>query len=603
MKNILKISGREVKRFRTRFSGGSRLVFLAIIAVALAVAYLLAQQGLTLSNGIYTVGESSSSPAIQDSRFNVVIVGPADGMQMLNNGNLDAYIDGESVYLSNRMRSQYAGGALKQYLGKVELGRLIDNYDINQSFPLRIEVNYLPAPAGSSTAVTATAPPIASTPAQTSAVATPVATLISSASQPVPTVAADTSTAVKEQIEEMQGGSSQKFKAQFVSDKEIIVPSLMNPPIPLSQVILAFMYIVPIFFLGIFFNSSFMEEKTNRKLNILMSTPVTPFEIIVGKMLPYAGFSLLLVVAITLFLGGDVLLALAIFIPVILFIFAIYLMVALVYRTFKDQTFFSMAAVTFVTGYLVLPALFTGINSLSYISPLTLAVQMYRGETFTLSQYLLSTAPMFLVFVLSLFIGVRIFNEEYLMGFGPLYRKVADAFYLTINKNHMYVSITLLSLLLIPVVFMLELIIVILSTMIPVDLPQLTFLAILLVFIVIVEELAKSSGIAVLIEHKNTTSTGQILILSFLSAFGFFIGEKALLYLSLSIISNNILMEAIGSANLLIIPLIAHFVFTSIVCLGTKKFGMKYYPYALIAGSFVHFIYNFYILSMQMGMI
>jgi ABC-type Na+ efflux pump permease subunit len=401
----------------------------------------------------------------------------------------------------------------------------------------------------------------------------------------------------------MQSGGSQKFKAQFVSDKEIIVPSLMNPPIPLSQVILAFMYIVPIFFLGIFFNSSFMEEKTNRKLNILMSTPVTPFEIIVGKMLPYAGFSLLMVVAITLFLGGDVLLALAIFIPVIMFIFAIYLMVALVYRTFKDQTFFSMAAVTFVTGYLVLPALFTGINSLSYISPLTLAVQMYRGETFTLSQYLLSTAPMFLVFVLSLFIGVRIFNEEYLMGFGPLYRKVADAIYLAINKNHMYVSITLLSLLLIPVVFMLELIIVILSTMIPVDLPQLTFLAILLVFIVIVEELAKSSGIAVLLEHKNATSTRQMLILSFLSAFGFFIGEKALLYLSLSTISNNVLMEAIGSANLLIIPLIAHFVFTAIVCLGTKKFGMKYYPYALIVGSFVHFIYNFYILSMQMGMV
>jgi hypothetical protein len=310
-----------------------------------------------------------------------------------------------------------------------------------------------------------------------------------------------------------------------------------------------------------------------------------------------------MVVAITLFLGGDVLLALAIFIPVIMFIFAIYLMVALVYRTFKDQTFFSMAAVTFVTGYLVLPALFTGINSLSYISPLTLAVQMYRGETFTLSQYLLSTAPMFLVFVLSLFIGVRIFNEEYLMGFGPLYRKVADAIYLAINKNHMYVSITLLSLLLIPVVFMLELIIVILSTMIPVDLPQLTFLAILLVFIVIVEELAKSSGIAVLLEHKNATSTRQMLILSFLSAFGFFIGEKALLYLSLSTISNNVLMEAIGSANLLIIPLIAHFVFTAIVCLGTKKFGMKYYPYALIVGSFVHFIYNFYILSMQMGMV
>jgi len=184
-------------------------------------------------------------------------------------------------------------------------------------------------------------------------------------------------------------------------------------------------------------------------------------------MLPYIVFSLALVIAITLALGGDLLLALAIFLPIILFIFAIYLMVALVYRTFKDQTFFSMAAMTFVIGYLVLPALFTGINDVSYISPLTLAVQMYRGESFSLAQYALSTAPMYLVFGVAMFIGVRIFNEEYLLGFGPLYRKLADAIYLAIDQNHLYVSIGLISLLMIPAVFMVQMIIAILSLMIP----------------------------------------------------------------------------------------------------------------------------------------
>ena len=148
---------------------------------------------------------------------------------------------------------------------------------------------------------------------------------------------------------------------------------------------------------------------------------------------------------------------------------------------------------------------------------------------------------------------------------------------------------------------MIELIIVVLSTMIPVSLPTMMLLSILLVFCVIVEELAKSSGIVMLIEHKIAGSTKQILVLSFLSAFGFFIGEKVLMYLSLSIISSNVLMEALGSANLLLIPLIAHFVFTAVICLGTKKFGVKYYPYALIAGAFLHFLYDFVILSQQMG--
>ncbi len=590
MKNIITVAGHEVKRFRTRFRGGSRLVFLVIIAIALVIAYLVGQQGLTLSKGIYTIGESSGGPAITDGRFNVMTMDQSDGIRMLNSGSIDAYVINESVILNGRMRSQYAGGALKQYLNKLELGRLIDDYDVNQSFPLRIQVNYLPAAA--TTSGTITSNPLAS------AAASPTVT---GSVQPIPTVVADTSSAVKAQISAMQNGSEQKFTAQFVSDQEIIIPSLMNPPIPLSQVILAFLYIVPIFFLGIFFNSSFMEEKINRKLNILMSTPVTPFDIIAGKMLPYVSFSLLMVVAITLFLGGDILLSLAIFIPVILFIFAIYLMVALLYRTFKDQTFFSMAAVTFVTGYLVLPALFTGINSLCYISPLTLAVQMYRGESFTLAQYALSTIPMILVFLLSIYIGVRIFNEEYLMGYGPLYRKIGDAFYLAIDRGHPYLSILMLGLFLIPAVFMIELIIVVLSTMIPVSLPTMMLLSILLVFCVFVEELAKSSGIIMLIEHKIAGSAKQILVLSFLSAFGFFVGEKVLMYLSMSIISSNVLMEALGSANLLVIPLIAHFVFTAVICLSTKKFGVKYYPYALVAGAFLHFLYDFYILSQQMG--
>ncbi len=160
-----------------------------------------------------------------------------------------------------------------------------------------------------------------------------------------------------------------EFKAEFASQGEVIVPSLMTPPIPLAQVLLAFAYILPIFFISIFFTSGFLEEKLGRKINVLLSAPVTPFQIIIGKMLPYIGYSLLIVVLITLVLHGNLLLALAIFLPVILFIFAIYLGVALQYRTFKDQTFFSLVAVTGITGYLVFPAMFVGINDLSYISP------------------------------------------------------------------------------------------------------------------------------------------------------------------------------------------------------------------------------------------
>ena len=173
----------------------------------------------------------------------------------------------------------------------------------------------------------------------------------------------------------------------------------MNPPLPLAQVIITFLYVVPVFFISLFFTSSFTEEKVSRKLIVLLSAPVTRLQVIMGKMLPYLVYSIAVIIAITLVLGGNILLGLAIFTPVMLFIFAIYLMVALTYRTFKDLTFFSVLALSIITVYLVGPAMFTGVSDLSYISPLTLAVEMYRGEPFGVSEYFLATTPLWLIFL------------------------------------------------------------------------------------------------------------------------------------------------------------------------------------------------------------
>lgn len=603
MNTILVIAKRELKRFRSRFSGSSRLVLALVLIAAMVLTYFVSQQGFVLSKDIYTIGSSPGSVNIKDDRFNVLILSQQDGYALLYDERIDLYIDNSRVITRNDERSQYAAGALKQYLEKAELNELIGSSDIDRAFPLRIEVNYLNYTENSGPIIggsglegnipgpTSSIPSATKPPAVTS---TPGGYTPTMAPTKLPVVPGESDSALRDQIKEIEnitGGSM--FKAEFVSDKEIIIPSLMNPPIPLVQVIIAFVYIVPIFFISIFFTSSFMDEKTNRKLNILMSTPAKPLDIIIGKLLPYFIFSLALVVGMTLFLGGDLFLALAIFLPVILFIFSIYLMVALFYRTFKDQTFFSMTAITFVTGYLVFPALFAGINDLSYISPLTLVVQMYKGETFGLREYIFSTGPMYMIFLLTMFLAVRIFNEEYIMSYGPLYRKVADAIYYGIDRKHLYISIALLSAFLIPVVFMVQLIFIALSVNLPLSL---TF-GVLLIFCVLAEEIAKSAGIAVLIENKAIGSLKDIAILSFLSALGFLIGEKLLLFLSLSVISDTLLMQAISSANLLVIPLLAHTVFTSIVCLSTGKLGMKFYPFAVIIGSFIHYVYNLYVMG------
>ena len=108
-----------------------------------------------------------------------------------------------------------------------------------------------------------------------------------------------------------------------------------------------------------------MDEKVNRRLTILLSAPVTPFQIILGKMLPYAIFALSTTVLIAKLTNANVPLALAIFAPTTLFIFAIYLLVPLFYRTFQDTTFIAMLVTTLTTAYLVFPAMFTNVNDLA----------------------------------------------------------------------------------------------------------------------------------------------------------------------------------------------------------------------------------------------
>ena len=119
----------------------------------------------------------------------------------------------------------------------------------------------------------------------------------------------------------------------------------------------------------------------------------------------------------------------------------------------------------------------------------------------------------------------------------------------------------------------------------------------LMVAAAVVEEVAKSAGIVVLLEKRLIKSARNVLVLSLLSALGFLIGEKLLLYVSLSVVSESVLSAALFSSGFLLIPLMAHFCFTAIVCLLTGRFGARFYPYAVLAGAIVHSLYNLYVLG------
>lgn len=538
MNQILVIAWREVTRLRKRFGGGASPVAVLFLMAAVGLSAFALRDAVSLGSGLYRVGVSGDVPAIQDSRFAVVEVNPDDGQALLETKSIDVWIDGAQVSSRADDKSQFAVRALRQYMEKAELVRVGNSFAEEDAFPLRVGVNYLnpnQLPAGT-----------------------------------------------------LQGGET----APVVKPEEIIIPSLTPPPAPFTQVLVALIYILPITFISIFFTSSFMDEKVNRRLTILLSAPITPFQIILGKMLPYAIFSLATTALIAALTKADILLALAIFAPTTLFIFAIYLMVPLFYRTFKDTTFIAMLVTTLTTAYLVFPAMFTNVNDLAYISPLALAVKMYRNEPFGWREYLFPSVPMSAIFGFAMFAGTRLLNEEFLMGYKPITRKAADAIYLMMAHAHPYLSVPLWSLLVIPIVYLAQVIFLAFATNLPVRL----ILGFTLVASALIEEVVKSVGIVVLAERGVVKSMRNIVGLSFLSALGFLVGEKLLLLLSISMVSEARVSGALfGAGLLLFIPLIAHFVFTTIITLLQTKLKLPY-TLALGVGTFVHFIYNVYVM-------
>lgn len=531
MKEILTLSLREISRLRQRFRGGASPAAILLLAGIVGFSIYAFQGALVLGSGLYRVAVAGDVPAIEDGRFAVMPVSVEDGMALLEQGAVDVFVDGVQVNSrEDNPKSQYAVRALKLYLEKKELERISSTYAYDRAFPLRVGIQSLD-----------------------------------------PAVALD----------------------QPGLEGEVIIPSLTAPPAPFTQVIVALVYILPVTFISIFFTGSFMDEKLNRRLVILLSTPVTPLQIILGKMLPYAVFSTAATLVIAAITRANLLLAIAIFTPTMLFIFAIYLMVPMFYRTFKDTTFISMMVTTLTTAYLVFPAMFTGTSELAYLSPLTLAVKMYRGEPFGWREYLFPSLPMVIIFGLALYSATRMLNEEFLMGYRPLLRKAGDAIFLTLDRSHPYLSIALLSMLVVPVVYVVQLVMLTIAT----NLPMGAMLITTLLASVLIEEIVKSMGIFVLAEQGIVRSARGIIGLAFLSALGFLVGEKLLLFTSISAVSELPLSGVIFSAGgLLLVPLAAHFVFTTTVSLLAVK-TRAHYGLALVAGTLLHAIYNWVLLG------
>jgi RsiW-degrading membrane proteinase PrsW (M82 family) len=111
------------------------------------------------------------------------------------------------------------------------------------------------------------------------------------------------------------------------------------------------------------------------------------------------------------------------------------------------------------------------------------------------------------------------------------------------------------------------------------------------------EELVKSIGIYTLFKRKIADITLRNAIkYSILSGAGFFVGEKAVAFLTLAPIASSAFGSVMTMGTLLLIPLFLHITTVLISSLVMYKRGTHYYLVSVVLATLFHSIYNIVIL-------
>jgi len=395
-------------------------------------------------------------------------------------------------------------------------------------------------------------------------------------------------------------------------------PSSITPPFPFVSLLLAFAFLVPMNFLIQAYGSSILDERTNRRGEPLLVTPLSPAEIVAGKTLPYAVAAAAATALIALAVGGGALSVVGV-LPVAAAFLGATFVGAMFARSFKELTFLTVGVSVLVTTYAFVPAIFTNVTPVALVSPLTLVVFDLQGEAVSAGQTLFSTAPMTLGAGLLFALGLGVYREEDLFSQKPVTRKLLDALAVRLSpvtasearlsrrRLRALGSVALLTGCAIPFVFVAEL----LAVAVLFALPVTVSVPVLLVTIAFVEEVAKSAGLYAGFERGVFDRSDAVAVaVGVASGTGFFLAEKATAVVQVVGLTDLFLGRAAFAdvaglsghapaalAALLAAPLVLHVVATTVAAAGAVR-GRTAYAVALALSTLVHAAYNVGVVSL-----
>lgn len=576
---------------RTLSTMGRGILPAAIILFVLLIAAsgLAAERGIHIQDGIYRLG-TDNVPAgeviAEDPRFMVFI---DSGASLLNNRLFyDIIILGSEVYVQDTEKGRAALTSLERVFESYSAFMNVQEPDLYAAYPLWIDRIYERSELDfSATQSGQRISPLPQTDApQPSGPILPIATPQASVPYEPDQLRSGISRAAA------QDDTVSRYTQLIASDSELgsfRTPNQLAPPLPFDSIILIFVFIFPLYFTSQFFMMSIMNERIEGKGEVLLSAPYRPSAIILGKALPY--FVMMLAISILLIMISSLppktILPL---IPVILFFLSAALVIGMLARSFKELSFLSIFFSTIATSYLFFPSIFANVHIVSLISPLTLIVLEIQGDPFTLTDYFYSTSLFYLTSGILLYAGAVNFNEERLFSLHRLIPRTIEFISAGISKTYPLISLFLLGGLVIPFVFMVQLMGLVLFFNLPMPLS----LLLLIGYAAVTEEVAKSVGIYALAKILPGGLTWRHAIFgSAATAVGFLAGEKLLLFATIAQVSESVFGSIMFlSLQVLWMPFLLHAGCLAVVAVALKGGGFRWYLPGIALATIIHVVYN-----------
>jgi ABC-type Na+ efflux pump permease subunit len=590
---ILTISRWEIRKVISLTTRPFLPIALVLLVLMVLVSGFDAQNGVHLQDGIYRLGTDDPTLASLfsgDPRFTVYCLDT--GKLQSSQGSLDVLIIGGRIYARSTERASAALKAIARDYEKYVARVYSSQEDLFAAYPLWVdqqfiqsELTFQATEGGQYLGIR----PARGTPSPEG----PVADI----PEPLPTLPLPESQLRQEIVKTTQNDPFGQYTSALAPESglgDFQVPSQISPSPPFESIISVFVFIFPLYFIAQFFMMSIIGERIERRGEVLLATPLRPVQIVIGKLLPYfagmCGISLVL----SYIVGGSLLLLIPL-LPVILFFLASALLIAMLSRSFKELSFISIFFSTILTSYLFLPTIFTHVHVVSLISPLTLIILALQGEGYTVTEYFYSTSLFFITAGVLFYVAVVNFQEERLFGQARFLHRIREFVDAGISRSRPYLSLIFLNALLIPFVFMVQLLLLVVFFNLPMPLS----IVLLITTAALIEEGTKSVGMyTLMVRDRSLFSVRSLLIASGATALGFLAGEKIFLFAILSQVTESIFGSVLFlSLQVLWIPFLLHFSGVLIVGVFLKYAGKRGYVPGLLVATVIHSVYNLMLIA------